>query len=186
MVVGFKKGKLAAGSTVKKIVITGPESTGKSVLSRQLAEEYNCELVPEYAREYIENITHKYTFQDVQNIARHQLVQEKQAVSHAKNEMIIFDTWFIITKVWFDVVFGKCPEWLINHINRTQIDLFIICDYDLPWIPDPVRENGGEQRKILFERYCEEIKLFGFNYKIVSGMGDDRKNNAIKLVSSIL
>jgi nicotinamide riboside kinase len=156
------------------------------VLSRKLSERYNCEWVPEYAREYIENISHQYTFEDVEKIAKHQLIQEHEAIENAKNNIVIFDTWLIITKVWFEVAFGKCPQWIIEHISNTKIDLFIVCNYDLPWVSDSVRENGGEKRKLLFERYCKEIEVFGYDYNVVSGEGEDRINNAINMVSGIL
>jgi nicotinamide riboside kinase len=86
----------------------------------------------------------------------------------------------IITKVWFDLVFGKCPDWVIDHIRSSKIDLFLVCDTDLPWIADPVRENGGEKREQLIQLYCKEIKSFGFRFEIVNGIGPLRTENAIK------
>lgn len=186
MVRRFKKEKLTIKHSIKKIVVTGPESTGKSVLSRQLAERYNCVLVPEYAREYIGKIDHQYTTKDVEHIAKHQLEQERDAVGKSANGIVIFDTWFILTKVWFDVVFGECPKWVTEHIRSTHVDLFLVCYYDLPWIPDPVRENGGVQRKVLFERYCKELESFGYDYVVVKGEGDTRKKNAIEAINSFL
>ncbi|GET29736.1 AAA family ATPase [Prolixibacter sp. SD074] len=167
---------------IKRIVITGSESTGKTELARGLAGHFHTAWVPEYARSYVENLGRPYTREDVEAIARHQLSQEKEFQAKAQNEFLFFDTWFIITKIWFDVVYGECPRWITEHINNSQIDLFLVCDTDLPWIPDAVRENGGEKRNELMQMYCREIESFGFRYAMVSGSGENRLNNALKLL----
>jgi len=167
---------------IKHIVITGPESTGKTELARGLAEHFQTTWVPEYARSYVENLGRPYTREDVETIARHQLLQEKEFQAKAQNGFLFFDTWLIITKIWFEVVYGECPDWIKDHISQFHIDLFLVCDTDLPWIPDSVRENGGEKRDELMEMYCREIESFGFPYAIVSGSGKARLNNALKFI----
>jgi NadR type nicotinamide-nucleotide adenylyltransferase len=176
------KEKRMSKDPVKRIVVTGPESTGKTELSFNLAKRLNTIFIPEYAREYVENLNRPYTYSDVESIARFQIVQEEMFEERAQN-LLIFDTWLIITKVWFDLVFGKCPEWVISHIKSSHIDLFLICKTDLPWIPDPVRENGGEKREELLQLYCDEIKSFGFPYELVEGIGPIRTENALKFLS---
>jgi NadR type nicotinamide-nucleotide adenylyltransferase len=170
-------------NSIIRIVITGPESTGKTALAQALAEKLGTVWIPEYARSYVENLNRPYDYDDVVQIARHQIDQETTYSTEAGKGILIFDTWLIITKVWFDLVFGKCPEWVCEHIWSTKIDLFLICDTDLPWIADSVRENGGDKREELFQRYCNEIRSFGFNYEIVNGVGDARTINAMKLLS---
>ncbi len=162
------------------VVISGPESTGKTELARNLASELDTLWVPEYAREYIENLGRRYFYEDVEQIAKRQLEKEKVYESKLSGRLLIFDTWFIITKVWFEVVFGKCPDWIISHIQSSKIDLFLVCDTDLPWIPDPVRENGGEMREKLLQVYCKEIDFFGFKYEIIRGIDSERMANAMK------
>lgn len=87
--------------------------------------------------------------------------------------------------VWFEVVFGRVPQWIPETIRNAPVDLFLLCDTDLPWIPDPVRENGGEMRKILQIRYIELIIRFGFNYKLVSGHSEERFKNAVEFINAI-
>ncbi len=166
-------------NSIKRIVVTGPESTGKTALAHVLSQKLDGIWIPEYARYYIENLHRSYNYDDVVRIARHQIQQEAEIATITGNSVIVFDTWLIITKVWFDLVFGTCPIWVIDHIRSTKIDLFLVCDTDLPWIADPVRENGGEKRKHLFELYCSEIESFNFNFEIVSGFGDERTENAM-------
>ncbi|MEI7830837.1 MAG: ATP-binding protein [Prolixibacteraceae bacterium] len=169
---------------MKKIVISGPESTGKTTLSEALALELNAILIPEYARYYIESLDKPYTFSDVEAIAKYQMKEELNAMAFDTDGIIIMDTWLIITRVWFDVVFGRIPEWIDNYIVSSKIDLFLICAPDLPWVADPVRENGGEMRQRLFERYCREIEHFGFSYEIVVGTGAARVENALKFIKA--
>ena len=163
----------------KIVVITGAESTGKSTLTEALASHFNVPFIPEVAREYVENLDRKYNFQDVENIAKNQ-IETLNKYKNSDYPYIFVDTWLIITKTWFEKVFGKTPEWLEKEINQTKIDLFLVCDIDLPWVYDPVRENGGEQRKILHNKYIEDLKKLNFHYKIVTGKKEARVQNALQ------
>jgi NadR type nicotinamide-nucleotide adenylyltransferase len=167
-----------------KIVLTGAESTGKSTLAQGLSEQFNGIYVPELARSYIENLQHKYTYTDIEEIARLQIEKEKGL--HNNQRFIFFDTWLIITKVWFDFVYGKHPDWLHQAISKSNIGLFIVCDIDIPWMEDPVRENGGENRQKLHNIYISELEAYNFNYKIVSGNNNQRLQNATDIVNDFL
>ena len=164
-----------------RIAVTGPESTGKSTLSQQLAEEFNGQFIPEFAREYVRTLLHHYTFDDVEAIAKAQVEQYRLTESSSDN-IFFFDTWLIITKVWFIWSFQKMPEWLDFEIRNCKIDLFLLCRPDLPWEADPVRENGGENRLKLFDLYIGELKHYGFNFVEIGGVGEERLSNAIDAV----
>lgn len=168
----------------KIIVITGAESTGKSVLTEWLANYFNVPFIPEFARKYIENLNRQYNYTDVETIAKEQVTQ-LEAGKQSEYPYVFVDTWLIITKIWFDVVFNKVPSWLESSIQKTKIDLFLVCDTNLPWKPDPVRENGGEQREILQARYINELKNYNFNYQIISGTGDERFRAALEEVKKL-
>lgn len=170
---------------IKRIVLIGAESTGKTELSEFLSGKYNTVSVPEYAREYIENLKRPYTYTDVEYIADKQIELENEYYQKA-DKILFYDTYLIITKIWFKLVFNKVPDWIDKKIKDSNIDLFLLCNNDIPWIPDPVRENGGEMREKLFKIYKEELNQFGFNYEIVKGEGDDRFNNALKHVNEFL
>jgi len=157
--------------------IIGPESCGKSTLAAYLAKRYNGILVPEYAREYMEakisNLkspisNFQYSYSDVESIARHQIEQLKSltgaAVQQAKP--VFFDTELIITKVWFEHKYGKCPDWLIEALHQYPMDVYLLCYPDLPWVPDPVRENP-DIRLELFNRYEREIQDLNIPYYII-------------------
>ena len=168
-------------SRIRRILITGPESTGKSELAVILAEQYGGELVTEYARGYIESLEGPYGYNDVEHIALHQVEDYKKS-EHARN-LIFFDTWLIITKVWFEYAFGRVPDWIDHRIRQASFDLVLLCAPDIPWVPDPVRENGGEKREELFDRYKIEFDRFGMEWVTVTGSGDERISRAKELIN---
>jgi len=170
---------------IKRIVLIGPESTGKTTLTQQLAEHYQTVWLPEYAREYVENLNRPYTFDDVEIIARHQVELEKQLKQQA-NKYFFLDTDLIITKIWFDVVYQNCPKWIIDEIETTPRFLYLLCYPDIEWQPDKSRENGGEMRVTLYNMYKSELESFGLTYKVIIGKGDERLNNCVKLIENFV
>lgn len=150
-----------------KVGIIGPESSGKSTLARYLAKRYNGVLVPEYAREYVEQKgTTEVTFDELCLIAKHQ-IEELERLSF-DNEVVFFDTELIVTKVWFDYAFGRVPEWLNENIHRFPMDVYLLTYPDIAWISDPARSNGSDAiRKELFDRYEAEIQALDIPYYII-------------------
>ena len=166
-----------------RIVITGPESTGKTTLSQELAARYHTTWLPEFAREYVQNLNRPYTMDDVLCIAKKQSELEEQ---YAKNSDLFFiDTDLIITKVWLLHVYKTCPAWIDIWLKKAPRSLYLVCEPDLPWVFDPVRENP-ELRNFFMQWYCDEIKSYGFPYKFVSGVGEKRTKNAIKQLEPFL
>ncbi len=169
---------------LKRIVITGPESTGKSVLTKQLADYYKTNFLPEYARTYIENLNRAYDYNDLVIIAKMQIKLEKEASKKASNFLFI-DTGLIITKIWFQEVFNKYPDWLDTSIIDYLPDFYLICNCDLAWENDSVRENGSDkQRKYLMDRYIKEIESYKTPYYIISGQDKVRLKNAINFIDN--
>ena len=169
---------------IKKVSLIGPECTGKTTLASELARHFSSIWVPEYAREYIEKLGHKYTFQDVEHIAKIQLSQINYAYPQS-NIWIFFDTDLIITKVWFEVVFNECPEWINEEIKKNHFSLHLLCKPDIPWTADSVRENGGENREILYHKYLQVLQDCKLPYNIVEGEGEKRFSNTIKLLNNL-
>ena len=167
---------------IRKVAITGPESTGKSAMASALAKAFHTKWVPEYAREYIGNLQRSYTLEDVEKIAAGQLKAEHQLMRQA-NEILICDTDLFVIKIWCDFVFGTCPVWIEREIARQQYDLHLLMDIDLPWQYDPQREHP-DKRNELFERYAEELTKHKMNFEIISGQGEERVQSAIKVIKS--
>jgi NadR type nicotinamide-nucleotide adenylyltransferase len=169
---------------IKKIVLTGPESTGKTTLASYLSNSYNTLYFPEFAREYIENLKRDYTFEDVENIAKQQIKILRKNDFEASEKCVFFDTGLIITKVWFQEVFGEVPQYINDAIKNIKIDLYLLCYPDIKWVRDAVRENGGEKRLYLFNRYKEELDKNNNKYLIIRGNKNKRFALAEKYLSS--
>lgn len=164
---------------IKRIVLIGPESTGKSTLAEQLAYFYGTIWMPEYAREYVEKLNQPYTFEDVVIIAKRQIEIEKDYLLKAKQYLFI-DTDLIITKIWFLEVYKTYPQWIDKEIRKKETHLYLLCNTDIEWQPDPIRENAGEMREYLFERYKQELEKLAVPFGIVSGRNKQRLDNAIQ------
>jgi NadR type nicotinamide-nucleotide adenylyltransferase len=168
----------------KRIVITGPESTGKSWLAKQLALKFHTHFVPEYAREYLLEHGLEYNEDDVEAIAKGQLEREDKLAT--KTDLILFcDTGLLVPKIWSEVVFETCPRWIDDQFHKHNYDLYLLCYPDIPWEYDPMRENP-ENRKEIFVLYETALKKAGYPYHIVTGLGADRLENALTFVKEIL
>jgi len=167
-----------------RIAVTGPESTGKSWLAEKLASHYKTEWVPEYAREYLEKLGRPYDYTDILVIAGGQLEAEEKA-SLSANGLLICDTDFIVTKIWCLVKYNRCHPWILEMAETHRYDLYLLCNIDLPWQFDPLREHP-EMRKTLFEMYQQELTSNNLNFRIITGSGNDRLKCAVKEVDDLI
>ena len=167
-----------------KIAITGPESTGKSMLAAQLAEHYHTVWVPEYAREYIDNLDRPYIQEDILEIARGQ-IRSETAICRQASELLICDTELIVTKIWSEVKYGECDPWILNKLESHKYDLYLLCDIDIPWSEDPQREHP-HMRESLLNLYKQELLTRELPFFIVSGIGHVRLDNAIQIIDTFI
>jgi NadR type nicotinamide-nucleotide adenylyltransferase len=124
----------------KKIVVIGPESTGKSTLCEQLASKYQTEWIPEYARKYLLNLGRPYDYEDLLIIAKGQLAEEDRMVNSTNKPILFIDTDMYVMKVWCEFVFGKCHPFILDEIVKRKYDAYLLCNTDLPWVADELRE----------------------------------------------
>ena len=166
-----------------KVAITGPESTGKSTLAERLAKHFNVAYIPEYSRTYLENFEGKYTENDVVEIAKaqHNLIIEEEK----KNpKILIADTEIIVCKIWIEYVFKHPNEMTEDLLRRQNFDLYLLCDIDLPWVYDPLRENPNiDERKELFEIYKNTLTKMNVPFGVVRGSDEERVNNALEIIN---
>jgi NadR type nicotinamide-nucleotide adenylyltransferase len=165
---------------VKRIAITGPESTGKSTLSMELAQLYHADWVEEYSRQYLDKIQRPYNQDDILMIAKGQILSENIAISRAKS-FLFCDTDLLVTKIWSEVKYSSCDPWILENIPTHAYDLYLLCDIDLPWTPDPLREHP-HMRKELFDLYLKDLQFYNFPFAIVSGNGNARIQNAKRII----
>lgn len=169
---------------IKRIAITGPESTGKSWLTQRLAEYYQTAWVPEYAREYIDQLDREYGADDILRIAKGQLNLEEQ-LAQKSGTFLFCDTELIVTKIWYEHKYKTCPNWILDRIEDHRYDLYLLCNVDLPWKDDPQREHP-QLRHYFFDIYNQELAARELPFGIVSGSGNQRLLNAIELVEKYI
>ncbi len=169
---------------IKKIAIIGPESTGKSTLARELAHNYNTCWVKEFSREFFEKRAYSYEIDDLITIAKGQILNEENACKSA-NELLFCDTDIITIKVWSEIVFNKVPEWINQKVKSHTYPLYLLCNIDVDWEPDKLR-NNYHNRQYIYRLFVEELNKHSLNYKVINGLGGIRLNNAISIVEDFL
>jgi NadR type nicotinamide-nucleotide adenylyltransferase len=168
---------------IKRIVIIGPESTGKTILCEQLAEHYHTVFVPEYARTYFEeHDIDSYDTSDLEKIAKKQLQLEKDYLPKA-NRFLFCDTSLITIKIWAMHKFNKVPSFITKSIKDNDYDLTLVTNNDVPWVADPQRRNE-DLREHLFKSNKHELQKLDIDYKIIKGIGDARLKNTIQLIET--
>jgi NadR type nicotinamide-nucleotide adenylyltransferase len=171
---------------MKKIVVIGPESTGKSTLCEQLAEHYKTCWCPEFAREYLKETGGKYSYADLLNIAHGQLELEDTMVTQAKNGLYFIDTDMYVMKVWCEVAFEQCHTWILKQIARRQYDLYFLCNVDLPWVKDELREYPDLVfRKNLFTTYRDLLINQKTKWAEISGTDMQRLQMAVSIIDTV-
>lgn len=180
---GRKKPKIKQ-TLLKRIAITGPESTGKSWLAKKLAGYYKTVWVHEFAVDYLTKHGSDYNLDDILKIAKGQLEIEN-SIANIATDLLFCDTDLLVTKVWSKVVFNEVPDWIEKKVAEHRYDLYLLCYPDLEWEYSPLRENPGD-REYLFELYKKELVKQGSNFRLVKGAGDQRLKNAVNFVEELI
>lgn len=180
-------------SELLRIVIIGPESTGKSTLCEELAQCYGTTWCPEFAREYLINFGTDYNYDDLLTIARGQLAMEDEYVIAAVREweaqepkrtkapLLFVDTNMYVMKVWSEYVFNKCHPFILDQIVARSYDLYLLCNTDLPWVKDDLREYPDHRsRQELYLMYKDLLVNQDTPWVDISGNDEERLQAAIK------
>lgn len=167
----------------KKIVVIGPESTGKSTLCEQLAAQYKTEWVPEFARNYLLEIRRPYSYEDLLYIAEGQIRQEDRIVSDTTADLVFIDTDMYVMKVWCEYVFKKCHAYILDEIVKRKYDGYLLCNVDLPWVADELREYPDlESRERLYQMYKDIMINQHVPWIDISGNYEERLQKAIGFI----
>ena len=169
---------------MKRIAITGPESTGKTTITKQLAEHFQVKWFPEYAREYLTENGPMYERSDLLIIAKE---QEKRRRENEQNDQVAFyDTENIVIKVWSDFKYKTIDPKLIDLVKNQEFDYYFLSDpKGMKWEHDPLRENPLG-RRTLFELYKKELEDHHYPYTVLSGNRSERIEKAINITEDIL
>ena len=149
-------------------------------MAEQLAFHYHTLFVPEFARVFIDHLDRDYTYDDILFIAKSQKESEAVALERAK-DFLFCDTDLIVTKIWCEYKYSKCHQWILDNLEKSDYDLYLLLNIDLPWQPDNQREHP-DNRKELFELYLDELKRRNLPFEVIQGVGEERLLNAINFI----
>jgi nicotinamide riboside kinase len=155
-----------------RIVATGPESTGKSALTAFLANSLHLPAANEYARIHLESNGPSYDYPLLLDLSRWHKAYQRACVPDSA-PVGFLDTDLINYKIWCEVVYGKCHQEIIAAMEEETNHVYLLCFPNLPWQPDPLRENPDD-RLMLFDRHLAEIERLKRPYVIIRGSGEDR------------
>jgi len=171
---------------MKKVVVIGPESTGKSTLSEQLAAYYNTIWVPEYARQYIEELGRPYEQHDLLQIAEGQLELEDERAALA-DKLLICDTDLHVIKVWSEHKYNGCDPLIQAYVASRKYDLYLLTYIDIPWQEDPQREYPDpKMREYFYNVYKAIVADSGIPWVEIRGSAEDRLQTAIHAIDGLL
>lgn len=158
------------------IVITGPESTGKTTLAQELAHHLDTVWVAEFARYYLQQVGTEYRYDHLSLMLEGQNGLE---LSNGFHKPAVCDTDWLTYYIWGEDKFGRHEEWWIPKTmeNRT----YLLCYPDLPWTEDPLREDPN-RLGVLFNQYESALQQFQLSYHIIRGVGEQRLINALAAV----
>jgi NadR type nicotinamide-nucleotide adenylyltransferase len=159
-------------AAVRRIVLTGPECTGKSTLAAALAAELGAPLVAESARAYAEEVKRALTVDDVEPIARRHVRAEDETLT-LRPPTIVLDTDLLSTVVYGRHYYGLRSEWIETEARARLGSIYLLCHPDVPWVRDGIRDRPGDRSEML-EEFRGVLAEFGANVVEIRGLGEAR------------
>jgi NadR type nicotinamide-nucleotide adenylyltransferase len=166
---------------VRRVVLTGSECTGKTTLTKALADHYRTVWVPEFGRSYVDQLSRALTSDDVDAIARGQIESEDRLILDA-NGLLIQDTDLISTAVYARHYFGVAPAWIDAAILARRADLYLLADIDVPWVADGLQRDRGDRREEMQALFREALRKYGATVVEVAGSLEQRMKTAIEAI----
>lgn len=165
---------------VQKIVLYGPESTGKTTLSKKLANYFNTIWIPEYAREYLEKKLTPVELSDIPFIAKGQIQLEMEAIN-SSNKILFCDTDLLVTKVYSEHYYNTCPDWIIKEAYTREYSLHLLTYIDIPWVADRLRDRG-DRKEEMFNLFQSELEKTKRPYKLITGNFEERFQKSVEII----
>lgn len=170
-----------------RVVLFGPESTGKTVLAERLAKHFDTVWVPEFSRTYAEAKIAKnqtLTYDDVMPIAIGQLQLENRMILKA-NKVLVCDTNLLETKVYSEFYYKKCPDILHKYALKHTYDLYFLTYIDLPWEADNIRDKPLERNE-MFRAFEQALIANNKPYILLKGSMKNRFDTAVKHIDTLI
>ena len=167
-----------------RIVLTGSESTGKTTLAMRLAAHYGAEYVPEFVREYAARRGGLIGMEDHDPIAYGQIALEDAHIARAPG-VLVQDTDLLSTVVYCRHYWGHCPPWIVEQAHERRPDLYLLCEIDLPWVADGIRDRG-HMREEMHELFRAAVGASGSAFVTIEGDSKERFAQAVAAIDSVL
>ena len=161
---------------IVRVCLTGPESTGKTTLAQRLAEWADTEWVPEASRVYAERKRTPLSARDVGPIAREHIMLADAAAERVRergSDLLVLDADLLSTVVYARHYYGAVPRWVLGAERERRADLYLLCDVDVPWVPDGIRDRP-QNREEMFSRFERALIRRHAPYRRVSGDCEQR------------
>lgn len=169
---------------MKKVVVTGSESTGKTELAHRLGQHYHAPVAEEFVRTFTASKRGTPDFNDHGAIARGQVASEDGAIARA-TDLVVLDTDLVSTVVYCNHYFGRCPRWIEDEARARAADLYLLCATDVPWVPDGIRDRG-ERRNEMHALFAAQLQAFAVRWVDIGGSRDARFAAARQAIDSVL
>jgi NadR type nicotinamide-nucleotide adenylyltransferase len=173
----------------RRVVLIGPECTGKTWLAGALAERYGVPVAAEHAREYVVSHGALLSYADVEPIARGQRRNEDEAIARAVETgapFVLLDTDLVSTIIYSRHYYGDCPDWVEADAVARLADLYLLHQVDIEWVADGLQRTEPERREELFVRFRLTLELLGANVAVVEGDWTERQRCAIEAIDKAL
>jgi len=164
-----------------KFAFTGPESSGKTTLSKAIAEKIQANYYPEFSREYLNKRNGTYTKKDLDKIALGQF----EFITQIDKKNQVYDTEMLVIQIWSEFKYHSCSELILNLVQQQQIDHYFLCSPDIPYEEDPLRECP-EHRDELFDIYLNKLKTYKVPFSIIKGTPSERIEKTLEIILNLL
>ncbi len=168
-----------------RVVVTGSECTGKTTLSRALAEHYATVCAPEYARQFVAEKGAAPEYGDVDAIARGQIESEDRLLAEA-SRVIVQDTDLLSTVIYSRHYYGDCPGWIDEALSQRAANLYVLAAIDIPWAADGDQRDRGDRREEMQELFRSALTERGLPFVEARGEVEERVAAAVLAIDALL
>lgn len=177
--------KICSNNKVISIVLTGPESSGKTSLAKSLQNYFRFPMVSEFARTWLSEHGPIYDFEDLQDMMQKQMVLHDATLWTVSSKFVLADTDILNYIVWSEDKFEMVPPEWIDLWLQMEGRFYLLCSPDIPWEADPLREDP-ERRELIYNRHLQYLNIANKPFGLISGDFELRFKKAIDYIQKVV